>query len=113
MKRAAMLWTGVLAGPAVWFLNLEANFALAPLACGAQSKAPLHLVSIASLAIAAIAGILAASQWRQLSDHYGGGSPVTEMRLRGMAIAGITLSVLSFLVILAQSVPNVILAGCE
>jgi hypothetical protein len=113
MKRETILWISVLTGPIVWFSSLEVNFALSPVLCGMQSKAPVYWVSIASLAITALSGMLAWRQWREVgrpnaTPRFGPPSP-----LRWLAIAGMSLSCFSFLVILAQTVPIAILAGCE
>src|SRR5207302_7538129 len=53
MSRNAALWTGVLAGPIIWLLSFEANFALAPWACIFQAKLALYIVSILALVLAA------------------------------------------------------------
>ena len=106
INRDAILWTVVLGSPIVWLLSLEASFALAPLACSSYSKFALYLVSIASLAIEAGGGILAWNLWRRPS-------PQSELRLRGMALGGAILSGLFFVVILAQTIPNLMLARCE
>src|SRR4051812_696542 len=44
MKQAA-LGTGLILAPLAWFASLEANFALAPLACGGRGKGLLLAVS--------------------------------------------------------------------
>ncbi len=37
--RQAVLGAGLALAPLAWFISLEANFALAPLACGSHGKA--------------------------------------------------------------------------
>jgi len=104
MKMEAILWGAIVAAPLVWFLNLEANFALAPLACSG-GKPALYLVSAACLAVAAVAMWVSFTQWRlpENADSHRG----------AMALAGAGLSGLSLLVILAQAIPTLLLRGCE
>jgi hypothetical protein len=114
MNRDAMLLVVALAGPAIWFFSLEANFALAPLACTMHGKAALYAVSIISLLLVAGLAMLAWGHWRQLSREYAGGSDdVSSQSSRALALGGAALNALSFIVILAQTVPNLILTGCE
>ena len=56
MKSEAWLWSAIVVGPVAWFLNLEASFALAPLACSGGGKTSLYLVSGVSLILAAFGG---------------------------------------------------------
>jgi hypothetical protein len=77
---------------------MEANFALAPLACAGDGKSMLLLVSAVALALAVGSGFMA---WSQRDFH------------RRLAIAGTVISSFCCLVIIAQAIPNVILGGCE
>ncbi|MGA8026522.1 MAG: hypothetical protein WB992_05210 [Bryobacteraceae bacterium] len=113
MSRDAALWTGILAGPIVWLISFEANFALAPWACVFQWKLALYLVSIAALAVSAGSGILAWRQWTALGKEWPGDGGGALPRSRVMAIWGVLLSAMFFLVILAQAIPEVMLGACE
>jgi uncharacterized protein involved in response to NO len=101
VKADAVLWAGLAISPLAWFLNLQINFALAPLACQGHSKAVLNLTSAAALGLVLLGGLLSWTELRPLS------------RRRGMALGGMALSGLFFLVILAQTIPNLMLRGCE
>jgi hypothetical protein len=96
--KQAVLGTGLVLAPIAWFASLEANFALAPLACAGHGKSLLLLVSIAALGLAMASGLLA---WTQRSSH------------RGLALAGTAISALFTIVIAAQAIPNLMLGGCE
>jgi hypothetical protein len=97
VKQAA-LGSGLFLAPLAWFASLEANFALAPLACTDYGKSALLVVSVGALALAAAGG---ASAWTQRNFH------------RRLAIAGAALSAFCALVIIAQAIPNLMLGGCE
>ena len=97
MKQAALA-TGLILAPLAWFASLEANFALAPLACAGHQKSTLLLISVTALGLAAAGSLLA---WTQRSAY------------RRLALFGVASSALFTLVIAAQMVPNLILGGCE
>lgn len=113
MSRDAALWTGVLAGPIVWLLSFEANFALAPWACTFDAKLALYIISVIALLLAAASGLLAWRQWKELGQEWPGEGGGALPRSRIMAIGGVLLSAMFFLVILAQSIPEVVLGACQ
>ena len=96
--RQAFLATGLVLAPMAWFASLEANFALAPLACAGHGKSMLLLISSVALGLAAVSGLLA---WTQRNFH------------RRLAVSGAVVSVLFSVVIIAQAIPNLMLGGCE
>lgn len=95
--RQAALGTGLLLAPLVWFASLEANFALAPLACAGRGNSVLLLISAAALALAIVSGLLA---WSQRTFH------------KRLAVSGAVISALFSIVIVAQAIPNLMLGGC-
>jgi hypothetical protein len=113
MKRKVLVWTGILISPTVWFLHLEVSFALAPLACSGQGKHVIHVVTIMCLALTAVAAVMSWDQWNRLEPEVTGQSNQAIVRRRAMALSGIALSCLFFLVIVAQSLPSLMMAGCE
>jgi hypothetical protein len=109
MKPLVWLWSGILAGPVAWFLNLEGNFALAPLACMGHGKIWLYLVSALSLLITAVAGGVSYMQLGKANED----AAIAPATHRNLAIVGLCLSAFFLLVIAAQTIPNLILQGCE
>lgn len=112
MKRDFLLWLTILVGPAVRFLNMEASFALAPWVCQWQSSFVPGLTAAVALAIVAAAGLLARYEWQRLEVPSGDPQPA-EPRPRAMALGGMLLSGLFFIVILAQTVPTLDLGLCQ
>jgi hypothetical protein len=112
MKQTALLWSGILGGPVVWLINLEASFALVPAACAVHNRIALYAVSLVSMLLIAASGLLAWSQYSRIGA--GGVAGVDEAvdRSRSMALGGMALSALFLLVVLAQSIPNVLLMEC-
>jgi len=113
MKRNVALWTGILAGPVIWLIGFEANFALAPWACTLKWKPALYAISIISLAITAGSGWLSWVQWQRLGREWPGQAASTVARSQMLAIGGVLLSAMFFLVILAQAIPELMLGACE
>lgn len=103
MNRNLALWTGLLAGPIVWFFSLEAKFALAPWVCAFGWKPAAYAVSLAAFAITAGAGVIAWRQWQHVEGE----------RAQAMALGGVMLSAGFLVVLVAQALPELILAGCE
>ena len=113
MKRDALLWTPILVSPSVWFLTLVANFALAPLPCGGPGALARRTVSMVALLITALVGMLAIQLWRRNDTQDVPAQEAAAERVRAMARAGVIMSASFFLVIVAQALPDFILAGCE
>jgi hypothetical protein len=111
--RNLALWIGVLAGPFIWLLSFQANFTLAPWACKFDTKIALFLVTIAALILVAGSGLLAWREWTALGRIAPDEAAGAVGRSRIMALGGVLLSAMFFLVILAQAVPELILGACE
>lgn len=113
MSRNFILWTSILAGPIVWLVSFQANFALVPWACIWQAKLTLYLVSLIALLACAGSGFMAWREWRTLGvelEFEGSGSLP---RSRMMALGGVVLSAGFFMVILAQAIPEIMLRDCQ
>jgi hypothetical protein len=97
-----VLTLGLLLGPALALANQQWIYASDTWACGHQVHSVLHLIPIVALLIDAAAGAGAFGEWRSagrgVEDEHGG----TEARTRFLALLGITISILSALVIIAQ-----------
>jgi hypothetical protein len=109
MNKEFALWIGILVPPCAWFLSLEANFALAPLACTWNSKLALYGTSLIAFTLSACAGVLS---WSQRGTT-GGKSGASALRFKTLGNAGMLLSAMFCLTIVAQAIPQFILAGCE
>ncbi len=113
MNRDLALWTGILAGPLVWLISFEANFALVPWACIFEAKLALYLVSLVALAASGAAGFLAWHEWKVLGREMPGQGGDTLSRSRIMALGGVLLSAMCCLIIVAQAIPEFILGACQ
>lgn len=113
MKRATVLWLALLAGPAVWFTSLGANFALAPWACSLQWKPALFVVSLIALALTAASGFVAWKEWQRIGRDFPGEDGGDVASSRALASGGVLLSGMFFLVILTQGIVESVLGACQ
>ena len=113
MKREAQLWAAVFAGPAVWFLGMLTNFALAPWACALGWKPAGFAVTLVALAVTLTAGLISWKLWRAAGLEMPGEIGGTVARDRSLALSGVLLNAMFALVIIAQTIPNIVLKACE
>lgn len=106
MKPSWFLLAAIFAGPVAWAISLQANFALAPLACSHAAKSSLYLVLSFAFLLAAAGEALALSARQSIPAS----SPHS---YHAMVWAGIGISAFSILLIVAQTIPTVFFAGCE
>jgi len=108
----AVLWWGILIGPAAWALDQGLSYAIDQHACSTGHFYVLHLASAAGF-LFALTGVLVA--WRQLAfvrdgpDE--GGSP--RDRSWFMAWLGILMSSIFGLTIIALAVTKIVLSPCD
>ena len=112
-KHDLLLWLSIFVGPIVWFWTMETNFALAPAVCHGNSKSAAYFVSAIGLVLTGGGAATAWTLWKRLGREFPGDWGGAVARSRFMAIGGTALAAASFLVILAQTIPQIILKGCE
>jgi steroid 5-alpha reductase family enzyme len=107
------LWTGILAGPAAWAVDLTVSYALVKWTCMTDRQALLHLFTLVSLGGVALGAILSWRALRQSADARptDGGQP--RQRAHFMAVLGLTSCALFALAIVAGAIPRWILDACQ
>ncbi len=113
MSRNFALWTGFLGGPFIWLCSFEARFALAPWACTFQNKWALHGVAIAGLILCLGCAALSWSQWKAAGEQPPSASEGVQPRSNFLAILGIVTSLGCGMIVIAQAIPEFVLAACE
>ena len=108
-----VLWACVLAGPVAALAQLQANYALVLWVCGTGRAWSLHAVSLAALAVAAGAGLLAWRNWRRAGAVWEDGGAGVLPRSRFMSAVGIFVSAHSALVVIAQWVAVFVYTACQ
>jgi hypothetical protein len=111
--RDRLLWISLLASPVFWLFSFQAKFSWGPLACASQTKVVLFLFSLIAFLLSAAAGFLARRQWKELGNQQPGESSGPLARSRFMALGGMVFSISFCMVIVAQSIPDLILGACQ
>jgi hypothetical protein len=107
------LWTGILAGPVAWALDLGVSYALVKWSCASQRDTVLHLITPAALAVVAggaVVSFLALQQTPPQLPADGGGPG---QRARFMAVLGLASCALFAVAIVAGAIPQWVLDACQ
>jgi hypothetical protein len=106
------LWPPVLVPPLAFLTLLSAAFALVPWTCEHQQPAPLHAITIVTLAIALGGIALAWHEWRSagLEHPDDRGERVSWMRL--LAVVGLCISALFLLATIGLWITQFIMHQC-
>lgn len=108
----ARLMAALLLPVLAWFLDLQFSYAVVKRACTDGSRTLLLLAPLGSLALVGLSAWLAWSCWRQLRGAQPeGGSQ--EDRSYFLALAGLSLSAVFGLLIVASLAPRLLLSPCE
>jgi hypothetical protein len=103
-----LLWIGVLAGPVAWFVELEASYALTDWVCRHGHPWLLHVTTVIAVGLA-IAGIPAAARGRRIWNER---LPASGRTGAFLGTAGLWLSLLFSMAILASVLPKLLLSPC-
>jgi hypothetical protein len=107
------LWTGVLLAPLAFLSNLQVNYTLTQKLCPGGHTSLLHLMTILFLLIAAAGGLIAWRNWGRAGRALPDESADNNTRDRFMGSVGLMISALSFLIIVAQWIPQFIFNPCQ
>ena len=112
MSRSVALWIGVLGGPFLWLCSFEARFALAPWACTFDNKWALHGVAIAALILCLVCALISYREWKLISRGELSPDAGAIPRANFMAILGIFVSCGCAMIVVAQTIPEIVLGAC-
>lgn len=105
-------WTGVLAGPLAWGLQMQARYSLVPWVCKNGGEILIHLIAIMALLITAVGAYAGWRGWQAGAEEEETTSPVVA-RARFMGGLGLLTSAMFFLVIIAQEIPTFFFHPCQ
>ncbi len=111
--RLGVLLFGILAGPFAWAIHLMASYVLVAFVCGREWEIVLHLITLMTAAITAVAGWLAWRQWQGLRTQEEQAAQHSLRRRRFMALFGVLNSALFVFVIMAEGIPVFFLSTCS
>jgi hypothetical protein len=123
MKRSqALLWFGLLGAPAAWTVQFLVGFWLAEVRCGAGGDSGLAVdtwttvATVAAAVLAVMAELAAITMFRETRGARGtGGSEEAppKGRVHFLAIVGVAIAPLFFLIIVMSGVGVVVLQNCH
>jgi hypothetical protein len=107
------LWSGILAGPLAWALDLTVGYAIVKWTCNSQRAVVLRAITPAALLIVGLGAIASyvALQQTKGDEPTDGGRP--RQRARFMALLGLTLCAFFALTIVALAIPKWVLDVCD
>jgi hypothetical protein len=107
------LWSGILAGPVAWAVDLTASYALVKWVCASRGYSVLHGITIGALVIVGAGFLLSWLVFQQTRQDApdDGGHP--RQRARFMAILGMTTNALFALQIVAGAIPRWVFDACQ
>lgn len=113
MKSSVALLVVIGFVPLVWLISLEASVVASPSACTSGHSLLLHVISLAAFLLASLGAAYSLIQLRTPErNSVGEYDPLANPR-RGLALAALGISALCLLLVVAQSIPNVLLGACQ
>lgn len=106
-------WTGVLAGPLAWLMQLSTNYALVEHVCSTGNEFLLHGISGVAVLATAAGAWLAWGVWKRTGSSWPGEEGGTIGRSRFMAASGLVFSAFFAVLILGQTIPTLMLGPCK
>ena len=107
------LWSSVLGAPALWAIQLQVGYALAPATCHLGTRLPLYLLTLICITLALTGCALSYRDWKRA----GGGSPDETdggpiARLRFLGALGVIVGLTFAMVMLAQGLASFFFDPC-
>lgn len=107
------LWAGLLVAPLAFLLNLQVNYTLTQKLCPGGPLLILHLMTLCFLLLAAGGAFIAWREWERAGRKWPDEAADRTTRNRFMGAVGLLMSVLFFLIIVAQWIPQFIFSPCQ
>ena len=106
------LTLGIVVGPIAVLLNEELIYVTNMWACGTGKQLAMHVVPIICLTVTLGAGLLAWRDWDRVGRGVEDEAATVDSRSRFLALAGMAISALSALLILAQWLAIFVFGAC-
>lgn len=107
------LWAGVLVAPMAFLSHMQVNYTLTQKLCPGGRTVLLHLVTLLFLLVTAGCVLIAWRSWQRAGKGLPDESDDKQTRNRFLAIVGMMISALSFLIIVAQWIPQFVFNPCQ
>jgi hypothetical protein len=103
---------GLLLGPVVALANQQLIYAVNMWACGHGTQPVMHVVPLFCLVVTIGAGVLAFRDWKAVGGGVEDEEATVHARTRFVALLGMTISIFSSLVVIAQWATIFIFGAC-
>jgi hypothetical protein len=107
------LWIGLFLPPIAWALQMQLNYWLVRGACARDSRLALFAVTLISLLLVTAAGFSSFLGWRRIGVKWPSGFGDRVSRSRFMAVLGLLMAALFFMVIVAQGMGVIVFHPCQ
>jgi hypothetical protein len=105
------LWSGILAGPIAWAIDLEASYALVHWTCFTRRIDVLHAISVGALLLTALGAGISWIAWQHARALPADDDEIA--RARFMAMLGMWTALLFAGTIVAAAIPRWVLDACQ
>jgi hypothetical protein len=106
-------WLGLLVGPSVFLINLQANLTMVSWVCATHNYWAIHLSHVISVAVVAWSGLLAHRAYLRVGRGVPGEAGDANDRERFVAVGGLLVAAFSIVSLTAHWIPNFILSACQ
>ena len=106
-------WIGLLLPPITWALQMQFNYWLVRGTCARGSNAALFAVTLISLLLVMLGGFSSFLGWRRVGEKWPSSFGDRVTRDRFMAVMGLLMAAMFFVVILAQGVGATVFHPCQ
>ena len=107
------LWAGVLLAPLAFLSHLQVNYTLTQKLCPSGRTLPLHVMTLVFLLITVLGCLIAWRSWRRAGKGLPDESEGEQTPGKFLGVVGMMLGFLSFLIIVAQWIPQFIFNPCQ
>jgi hypothetical protein len=115
-RDSVLLWTSIVAGPVIWALHMQMRYSMVQWACDTGREAMLMIPAVVAMLLVIASAVLAWRMLRQIDATFTTEELNTWPQLdrrRFMAICGVGISLMSLLLIIAQTIPGFIVGACD
>jgi len=107
------LWIGLLLPPITWASQMQFNYWLVRGACARGSNAALFAVTLISLLLVILAAFSSFLGWQRVREKWPGSFGDRVTRDRFMAVMGLLMAGIFFVVVVAQGIAAIIFHPCQ
>lgn len=106
-------WLGLLTGPIIFLINLQANFTMVSWVCATHNYWAFHLAHAMSIALVSWSILLSWRAYARTGQGVPGEEGDAADRERFVSVMGLIVGSFSILSLIAHWIPNFLLGACQ